>query len=57
VISERSHGTTVKAHSRVVRAIAAGDGDKAARYRLDDFRDAGRDVVRELTRRGVISPG
>lgn len=57
VISERSHDTTVKAHTRVVRAIAAGDGDKAARYRLEDFRDAGEDVVRELTRRGVIDPG
>jgi DNA-binding GntR family transcriptional regulator len=57
VISERSHDTTVKAHTRVVRAIAAGDGDKAARYRLEDLRDAGQDVVRELTRRGVIDPG
>jgi DNA-binding GntR family transcriptional regulator len=50
----RSHNATVTAHARVVRAIAAGDGDKAAKYRLDDFRAAGRDIVRELRRRGVL---
>jgi DNA-binding GntR family transcriptional regulator len=52
----RDHDTTVKAHSRVLRAVVAGDGEKAARYRLDDFRDAGRLVVRELAHRGVIPP-
>jgi hypothetical protein len=39
----------------VLRAIVAGDGDKAARYRLEEFRDAGKRVGRELERRGVIS--
>jgi DNA-binding GntR family transcriptional regulator len=52
---DRSHDDTVKAHARVVRAIAAGDGEKAARYRVDDFRDAGQSVVDELKRRGVLS--
>jgi DNA-binding GntR family transcriptional regulator len=50
----RGHKATVNAHARVVRAIVAGDGDKAAQYRLDDFRSAGRDVVRELEHRGVL---
>jgi DNA-binding GntR family transcriptional regulator len=53
---QRSHDVTVTAHTRVFRAIVAGDGDKAARYRLDDLREAGRNVVQELERRGVISP-
>ncbi|WP_307874575.1 GntR family transcriptional regulator [Frankia nepalensis] len=55
ISSNRSHADTVDAHARVVRAIAAGDGEKAARYRVDDFRDAGRRVVEELERRGVLS--
>lgn len=50
----RSHGATVEAHSRVLRAVVAGDGDHAAQHRLDDFRDAGARVVGELERRGVI---
>jgi hypothetical protein len=32
----------------------AGDGEQAARHRLEDFRGAGHSVVRELMRRGVI---
>jgi DNA-binding GntR family transcriptional regulator len=55
IITGRSHDSTVRAHARVLRAIVAGDGDKAARYRLEDFRDADKRVVRELERRGVIS--
>jgi DNA-binding GntR family transcriptional regulator len=54
IISDRSHESTVRAHTRVLRAIVAGDGEKAAQHRLDDFRDAGRRVVRELERRGVV---
>lgn len=54
VRGERSHDSIVKAHARVVRAIAAGDGDKAARYRLEDLRAAGKSVVQELERRGVL---
>jgi DNA-binding GntR family transcriptional regulator len=53
-VVDREHEITIKAHARVLRAVVAGDGDKAARYRLEDFRDAGKRVVRELTRRGVI---
>jgi DNA-binding GntR family transcriptional regulator len=51
----RGLDAVVNAHARVVRAIAAGDGEKAAKSRLDDFRAAGRDVVRELERRGVLT--
>jgi DNA-binding GntR family transcriptional regulator len=50
----RSHENTVRAHARVLRAIEAGDGDRAARYRLEDLRDYGKGVVRELERRGVL---
>ena len=50
----RSHAVTVKAHTRVFDAIVAGDGEQAANLRQEDFRDAGRSVVRELRRRGVI---
>ena len=52
--SGRTHDVTVKAHSRVLRAVVAGEGDKAAQHRLDDFRDAGKRVVGELERRGII---
>jgi DNA-binding GntR family transcriptional regulator len=51
----RGHDAVVKAHARVLRAIAAGDGEKAAKYRVDDFRAAGRDIVSELRRRGVLT--
>jgi DNA-binding GntR family transcriptional regulator len=51
---ERSHAATVRAHTRVLDAVIAGDGDAAAHHRLEDFRDAGRSVVRALQRRGVI---
>ena len=51
----RGLDAVVSAHARVVRAIAAGDGEKAAKSRLDDFRAAGRDVVRELQRQGVLT--
>lgn len=50
----RSHAATVRAHSCVFEAIVAGNGELAAHFRLDDFRDAGGSVVRELRRRGVI---
>lgn len=52
----RGHAQTVKAHSKVIRAIIAGEGDKAAAARLEDFRAAARGVVQELRRRGVV-PG
>ena len=51
---ERAHAKTVKAHADVLRAIKAGDGDVAAQRRLEDVRDAGKSVVRELKRRGVL---
>jgi DNA-binding GntR family transcriptional regulator len=51
---DRSHAATVAAHARVLDAVIAGDGELAAQHRLEDFRDAGRSVVRELRRRGVI---
>jgi DNA-binding GntR family transcriptional regulator len=51
---DRSHATTVRAHTDVLDAVIAGDGETAARRRLEDFQDAGRSVVRALRRRGVI---
>jgi DNA-binding GntR family transcriptional regulator len=51
---DRSHAATVRAHAGVLDAVVAGDGELAAARRLEDFHDAGRSVVRELTRRGVI---
>jgi DNA-binding GntR family transcriptional regulator len=51
---ERTHAATVRAHALVLNAVMAGDGEQAARHRLEDFRDAGCSVVRELRRRGVI---
>jgi DNA-binding GntR family transcriptional regulator len=51
----RDLDAVVNAHARVVRAIAAGDGERAARYRVEDFRAAGRDVVAELRRSGVLA--
>jgi len=53
---DRGHAATVTAHARVLDAVRSGDGDRAAHHRLEDFRDAGRSVVRELRRRGVIGP-
>jgi DNA-binding GntR family transcriptional regulator len=50
----RSHEDTIRAHADVVQAISDGEPDEAARHRLEDFRAAGKDVVRELERRGVL---
>jgi DNA-binding GntR family transcriptional regulator len=50
----RSHDRVVREQARVIRAIAAGDADRAARYRVEDVTAAGRDVARELARRGVF---
>ena len=52
---DRAHAKTVRAHADVLRAIKAGDRETAAQTRLDDFRDAGKSVVRELKRRGVLA--
>ena len=51
---ERTHAATVRAHALVLEAIESSDGEAAAHHRLEDFRDAGRSVVRELRRRSVI---
>lgn len=53
--ARRGRMATAEAHERVVRAIADGDGAKAAECRVRDFRQAGREVVRELERRGVLT--
>jgi DNA-binding GntR family transcriptional regulator len=50
----QSQEAVARMHEEVVAAIAAGDGDLAARYRLEDSRAAGRRVVQELVRRGVL---
>jgi DNA-binding GntR family transcriptional regulator len=54
VAGGRSHDKVVREQGRVIRAIAAGDAEKAARYRADDVMAAGRDIVRELVRQGVF---
>jgi DNA-binding GntR family transcriptional regulator len=51
---DRSHAATVRAHTAVLDAVIAGDGELAAAHRSEDFRDAGRSVVRALERRRVI---
>jgi DNA-binding GntR family transcriptional regulator len=51
---KRSHAATVRAHTAVLDAVVAREGEKAAHYRLEDFRDAGRSAVRELKRRGLF---
>ena len=51
----RKHRVTVDAHTRVLAAIVAGDGEAAAHHRLEDLREAGGRAVRELERRGVIA--
>lgn len=52
--ARRGRMATAQAHDQVVRAIVDGDGAKAAEYRVQDFRAAGQEVVRELQRRGVL---
>jgi DNA-binding GntR family transcriptional regulator len=54
VRSGQSHADVVDAQALVVRAIAAGDPEQASRRRVEDFRAAGRTVVEELERRGVL---
>jgi DNA-binding GntR family transcriptional regulator len=54
VAGGRTHEKIVREQARVIRAIAAGDAERAARYRTEDVKAAGRDVVDELIRRGVF---
>lgn len=54
VTSGQSQEAVVRAQARVVRAIASGNGDAAARARLEDFRSAGRSVVAALEQRGAF---
>lgn len=52
--ARRGRMATAEAHDQVVRAIVDGDGAKAAECRIQDFRAAGQEIVRELQRRGVL---
>ncbi|HET6950379.1 MAG TPA: GntR family transcriptional regulator [Acidimicrobiales bacterium] len=52
--TRRTHKDIVLAHTKVIDAIVAGDPEAAARHRVEDFRRAGDDVVKDLVRRGVI---
>ncbi|HEY8524725.1 MAG TPA: GntR family transcriptional regulator [Acidimicrobiales bacterium] len=54
VDSGLSPEAVVRSQAEVVDAIAAGDAERAARVRLEDFRAAGRRVIDDLVRRGVI---
>lgn len=51
----RSHERAHAGQVRVLEAIEAGDAEAASRERILDFTDAGREVARELHRRGVFS--
>lgn len=53
--TRRGRMATAEAHDQVVRAIVDGDGAKAAECRVQDFRAAGQEIVRELQRRGVLT--
>ena len=53
----RSHDKVVREQARVIEAIAAGDAERAARYRAEDVTASGRDVAAELVRRGLLSGG
>lgn len=50
----RDHADIVEAHRQIINAIAAGDPRGAARAWLEEARDAGEQVIEELTRRGVL---
>jgi DNA-binding GntR family transcriptional regulator len=56
VTGGRSHDRIVAEQGRVIRAIAAGDAELAARARVEDVKAAGEDVARELERRGIFGP-
>jgi DNA-binding GntR family transcriptional regulator len=51
---QRSHDAIVDAQARVIDAIAAGDERRASTSRLADARAVAEEVIRELTRRGVL---
>ena len=55
VAGGRSHEKMVREQGRVIRAIVGGDAERAARFRTEDLRSAGRDVVDEFVRRGVFA--
>jgi DNA-binding GntR family transcriptional regulator len=52
----KQHAATVLSHTRVVQAIAAGEPERASRYRVEDFRRAGKLVVDDMVDRGVLGP-
>jgi DNA-binding GntR family transcriptional regulator len=54
VTGGRSHDRIVAEQGRVIRAIAAGDAELAARARVEDVKAAGEDVAQELERRGIF---
>jgi DNA-binding GntR family transcriptional regulator len=56
VTGGRSHDRIVAEQARVIRAIAAGDAELAARARVEDVKAAGEDVAQELERRGIFGP-
>ncbi|WP_007516219.1 MULTISPECIES: GntR family transcriptional regulator [Pseudofrankia] len=57
VHSGQPPGTSALAHGRVVEAIAAGEPEQASHHRVEDFRAAGKAVVQDLARRGVLAEG
>ena len=55
VAGGRNVDRAVEGQSLVVDAIEAGDPEEAARRRVADFTEAGREVAAELTRRGIFN--
>lgn len=51
---QRGHDDIVRAQTRVIDAIAAGDEQGAADARLADARAAAEEIIREFVRRGVL---
>jgi DNA-binding GntR family transcriptional regulator len=55
ISDRRSHADLVRAHSRVMDAIVAGDERRASQCRLEDVRATAEEVIRELLRREVLA--
>ncbi|WP_436789783.1 GntR family transcriptional regulator [Yinghuangia sp. YIM S10712] len=50
----RTHDQIVEGHRRVIEAIFAGDSRRASQARLAETKAAAKQVIDELTRRGVL---
>lgn len=55
VAGGRDRDRLVQGQARVIRAIAAGDPEKASRHRIEDFKAAGREAAKRLRDRGIFA--